>query len=1439
MPGESVNVVISMNNNPGLASVVVDVAYDEYLTLTAVNFDPDLGANVTAAEPYSNPQTLSFASPISTNTHEGTFATLTFVISEDAPDQYEAGVTLSFDEDNIFDSELENVPTSVVNGKVTVYHGIPGDINGDKKVNNKDSVLLFRYVAGWDVAVDSDALDCNGDGKVNNKDAVTLFRFVAGWSGIELHRGSVHLHTLEAVEAVAATCTEPGSNAYWHCTTCGKYFSDAYAKTEISLKDTIVAAHHTIVIIPAVPATATTEGSTEGQKCSVCGEWIVEPEPIPVNGHTITYHLNNTYIESLNPENTNFRAFSSTESVTLVEIKGVPGYVFEGWYDGQGADANRVTKIPAGTDHDVELFAHWSLNEDNVIMYISEAGFPQVEATPYDPQIGVAVLKTPALFEKYTFVGWMNEEQEIITSIPANTRSGAIVLTAIWSSNRNFTQPVAQLSDPEIIEDDESGNILFLYEIGTVNNVPLKTYKTWENVSSLNQTWSVETSKSLENGSETGLTEAVQRATTNSSTWTLASGWTEGMNASNSYLSQKGYSQEEINSLAQSSSGTYNLSVSNGGSREITDTTGRSYRVAETKSYENTHEEAKGQNFELNTNSKVSKKLSVNAGVNAGLSVGLDDIAKASAGANVGVGGEVGTENSIGAKYSNFKNTTDTTKNAFSKTKEITTNQSHTDTNTYNWNTNESYSFSNSVTASSTLARAVSQLEAKTTQYSSSYNESVTNSNTQGATFSEGETQQHSSIVTYFTKNLETESATYTTTGANPGNYRFTVAGKIHVFAMVLYDVKTGSFSVTTYGVLDENTYDYLDYSIDTTNKDFNDHENGVLSFEVPDFVLEYVNDRIECSTGLEFDYDDETRTCVVSAYDEDDEIVYIPSYRAHNGQSYKVTGIVPSLFRNNTTVKAVSLGSFVEVIPESAFEGCSSLRVVLNQAKVIGKNAFKGCVSMESFYVSDKVVSIGEDAFEGVQSVEAYVIDSRIAEPIAASGASQITLDLSSAEASLSDVSLHVSSLTESFALIGNARRTESNFRLESEAVETSLKNLKIKDVHLMKISSTSLRIYNCSFEGDGIILLLSAPSINLTLSDKNVICSHGERAIVSGSVMMIKDVSTDALTNVSVTGDWLYCGSLQGESRFVVYKNNEKTSELSKSVWINEETFQKYKDGSVRITFDPNEGFFLEDQETTKEVFYGETFDALPIPTRYYYTFNGWFTAADGGTQVTSENTCGVTENITLYAHWTLNSLSEPVPASAVPTDAQVPDETRYYTYDLRTDTSSSSSSMSGWTLSGYERTSWGATQGPVNSDPSNGVRNVWPDQYIKDYTHHWKYYHRHSSNATVWGTDSSAPRGDRHEIDLTYKLTNSWTSSSSGYTWYGDCACPVCGKANMWQPDGEYDSPNYATCWYYQEPVYTYYFYKVESKTSTSNPSGQYGVSNVQEWVQYRMK
>lgn len=72
--------------------------------------------------------------------------------------------------------------------------------------------------------------------------------------------------------------------------------------------------------------------------------------------------------------------------------------------------------------------------------------------------------------------------------------------------------------------------------------------------------------------------------------------------------------------------------------------------------------------------------------------------------------------------------------------------------------------------------------------------------------------------------------------------------------------------------------------------------------------------------------------------------------------------------------------------------------------------------------------------------------------------------------------------------------------------------------------------------------------------------------------------------------------------------------------------------------ITWDANGGTLSGDY-TNGPVNYGTQIVAptasKAADAQYTYTFDGWYTEAEGGTKVTSFGT--VTENVTYYAHWT----------------------------------------------------------------------------------------------------------------------------------------------------------------------------------------------------------
>ena len=77
-------------------------------------------------------------------------------------------------------------------------------------------------------------------------------------------------------------------------------------------------------------------------------------------------------------------------------------------------------------------------------------------------------------------------------------------------------------------------------------------------------------------------------------------------------------------------------------------------------------------------------------------------------------------------------------------------------------------------------------------------------------------------------------------------------------------------------------------------------------------------------------------------------------------------------------------------------------------------------------------------------------------------------------------------------------------------------------------------------------------------------------------------------------------------------------------------------YTPKEYTVTFDLN----YEDSTGNPSnitVTYDSVYGELPVPTRVGYTFDGWFTEQEDGTQIMSNSTVAITADQTLFAHWT----------------------------------------------------------------------------------------------------------------------------------------------------------------------------------------------------------
>ena len=172
-PGEEVDVTISLQNNPGIIGMTLKFEYDNTaMTLLSMTESGLEGI-------WQKNSGVTWASSTGDSTYNGVFLTLRFAVNADAAEgDYQ--VKVLYGEGDICNNDLEDVNFASVPGTVTVKNRIPGDVNGDEKVNTKDFVTLMKLLAGEDIDYVPGSTDINGDGNVNTKDFITLMKYLSG-----------------------------------------------------------------------------------------------------------------------------------------------------------------------------------------------------------------------------------------------------------------------------------------------------------------------------------------------------------------------------------------------------------------------------------------------------------------------------------------------------------------------------------------------------------------------------------------------------------------------------------------------------------------------------------------------------------------------------------------------------------------------------------------------------------------------------------------------------------------------------------------------------------------------------------------------------------------------------------------------------------------------------------------------------------------------------------------------------------------------------------------------------------------------------------------------------------------------------------------------------------------------------------------------------------
>lgn len=200
------------------------------------------------------------------------------------------------------------------------------------------------------------------------------------------------------------------------------------------------------------------------------------------------------------------------------------------------------------------------------------------------------------------------------------------------------------------------------------------------------------------------------------------------------------------------------------------------------------------------------------------------------------------------------------------------------------------------------------------------------------------------------------------------------------------------------------------------------------------------------------------------------------------------------------------------------------------------------------------------------------------------------------------------------------------------------------------------------------------------------------------------------------------LYDATLDGYTFNGWYdQNGNKISKITEDMYGDLTLTAKYTANAYNIVYNANGGSV---SPSSKTVTYNSKIGSMPTPTRSGYTFAGWYTAASGGTNYTSDTVYKIVGDKTLYAHWNVvtYSISYNYNGGSGSNVANYTIETATFTLN--------NPSRSGWTFTGWSGSGSGTTVTIAKGSTGN-----------KSYTANWSCNHSSVSESSEYNYNRAA--------------------------------------------------------------------------------------------------